>query len=62
MLAFSGDSPDVRVDAVRQNEIDNAELAAEKTAGLARRSVSCWRRLPHLPARISAIVRRATRS
>src|SRR3954470_17127270 len=30
VLAQNGDPPDVRVEAVRQNEIDDAELAAEE--------------------------------
>jgi hypothetical protein len=36
-------------------------LPPKNTAGLARRSVSCFSRLPRPPARTSAIVRRASR-
>ena len=35
VLRHDGNAPDARIDAVRQDEIDDAELAAERRRGLA---------------------------
>jgi hypothetical protein len=59
VLGGDADAADAGVNAIRQREIDDAELAAKGTAGLERQSVSCIRRLPRPPASTMPKVLRA---